>query len=157
MKTKSKLMAWVAMMAFVAIMMAALMVPMVAQAQVTPTTWGAFTNVPLVVPAGVTTNFNSVIDWRQGRTLSIMPFMGRTNAGTDTVTYYLQVTHDKTNWSTTYPASYSFAANGTTGVRGYWVVPPTTISAVQQVRLLIMNTNSADGIRVTNVTYSWSN
>jgi len=76
----------------------------------------------------------------------VVPTFSGAGAGTAAVTLLFQVSADGTNWTTTFPISATFAANGTNTVRGYFNVDATGTNGPANARYLrlgaVSNTNT---------------
>jgi hypothetical protein len=131
--------------------------PWQAQAQVEPTTIGTFTLPSTLVTADATSNVLSAIIVQQGKPLAISPLFAVVAAGTDNVVFTLDLSLDGTNYATTGTISLTNAATGTTAVRGYHVIPASSIGPARFIRLKTIHNDDDANINVTNVTYAWPN
>lgn len=125
-------------------------------AQVAPTTYGTFSNVPSIVTTTATSNVLSApITVRQGRGLAIFPHFAGTNAGTANVIFRFAVSYDGTNWSTT-TLNVTNAMSGTTAVRGFENLKPDVLANVRAIRLENINNAHTASVFITNVVWSIS-
>jgi hypothetical protein len=76
----------------------------------------------------------------------VMPTFAGSGAGAAAVTLLFQASHDGTNWTTTFPFSATFTANGTNTVRGYFNVDATGTNGPANARFIrlgaVSNTNT---------------
>lgn len=76
----------------------------------------------------------------------VMPTFTGSGAGAAAVTLLFQASHDGTNWTTTFPFSATFTANGTNVVRGYFNVDATGTNGPANARFIrlgaVSNTNT---------------
>jgi hypothetical protein len=76
----------------------------------------------------------------------VMPTFAGSGAGAAAVTLLFQASHDGTNWTTTFPFSAAFTANGTNTVRGYFNVDATGTNGPANARYIrlgaVSNTNT---------------
>lgn len=140
-----------------ALAMAALVLALPAQAQVTPVTVGTFTNVPTIIATAGVSNVNALVQLRQGRGISILPSFAGTNSGAANLRLEFDVSADGTNFTTTSPFVLTFAMNGTTGVIPWTNIPPSLLDNVAYLRLTKMTNAHTASLFITNVTYSIRN
>lgn len=134
-----------------------------AGAQVTPTSVVALTNAVttnafnvICVASNCNTNLNMVMELPQGKPIAVLPHIGRTNAGITNVLFTFHLSADGTNWTTTTNWTYGLLGNGTAGVLGYYLVPPTAIAGVRYLRLTsVTNSDNVNSIYVSNVFRSY--
>lgn len=142
-----------------ALILSALIDPPPADAQTTPTTYGAFTNGVLTVTNAQTlTVLTDGVTVRQGKGMAIMPyFVSLTDPTAANTTFNFDVSYDGTNWTTTSPFSLAVGHNSTTPVRGFTNWNATLLANVRQIRLRSVANGGTNTIYVTNVTWSVSN
>lgn len=127
-----------------------------AGAQVTPVTTGLFTGTPATIATnGVASTNSSAIQVPHGRALAILPEFALMTAGTGNVVFTAQVSADGTNYTTASGLTYTVAATGTTTVRGYWLLDPTELAAVRDIRLSAYS-NAANAQILTNLVVRYS-
>lgn len=124
-------------MGLMAIALAFLVVPPMAQAQVQPTdVTGALSNTV----ACITVSSNVVnaveIDVWQGKGMSFsVNSCGTQSTNTGLMAYFFKVTQDGSNYTTTTPLIIYETGTGTTSVRGWTNVPATALDNVRKVKL----------------------
>ncbi len=127
-----------------------------ADAQVSSVTTGTLTSVDATVATnGVATITSSAVDVPPGRALAFVPEFKLAGAGTGNVVFTFQVTIDGTDWTTSSGISHTVAANGTTLVRSLYLLDPTELAAVKQIRLSQIS-NAANAQVLTNIVVKWS-
>lgn len=127
-----------------------------ADAQVAPVITGLFTGTPTgVATNGVATTNSAAIQIPHGRALAILPEFNLASAGTGNVVFTAQVSADGTNYTTASGLTYTIAATGTTTARGYWLLDPTELAAVQTIRLSAYS-NAANAVVLTNIVVRYS-
>lgn len=76
----------------------------------------------------------------------VMPTFSGSGAGAASVTFLFQTSADGTNWTTTFPFSAVFTANGTNTVIGYYNVPAAATNGPANARYVrlgaVSNTNT---------------
>lgn len=76
----------------------------------------------------------------------VMPTFSGSGAGANLVTFLFQTSHDGTNWTTTFPFSATFTANGTNTVIGYFNVRADASNGPANARYVrlgaVSNTNT---------------
>jgi hypothetical protein len=116
--------------------------------------FGTFDNVPSIVEGSATSNVvSSAVGVWPGRGIAIFPYFNGTNAGTANFILDLTVTYDGTNWSTTY-ISLTNQMNGTTAVRGFFHIPPSTLDNVYAIRLQRLRNAHTASLFPTNMVWS---
>lgn len=125
-------------------------------AQVTAVTTGTLTSVDATVATnGVATITSSAVDVPQGRALAFVPEFKLASAGTGNVVFTFQVSIDGTDWTTSSGLTHTVAATGTTLVRSLYLLDPTELAAVKQIRLSQIS-NAANAVVLTNIVVKWS-
>lgn len=141
--------------------------PMVpsAEAQVTPTQFGTFTNLPTVMSnanasggAVTTSNVTSIITVPQRKALNLWALFNTSGAGTSNMVWQFQVSPDGTNYTTTTPHQLVAYANGTTSVFHWTNIPASALEGVLTLKCSAMVNHSTNrNVYPTNLFYSWAN
>lgn len=129
-----------------------------AGAQIYPTTYGTFSDVPGTIAASTTLTTNSAaITVRQGRGVAILPEVQGDAASTANLTFTFEVSADGTNYTTTGPLTAVVALNGTTVVRGFTLLDATKLNNVRSLRISKIQNEATNGVTITAVTWSVGN
>ena len=135
---------------------ALLFVPAALHAQVTPTSYGLFTNAPATVATSTTwTTGSSPISVPQGRGLAVL-YTLRGSAGTTggVVTLTFAVSADGTTFSTDTGLQLTVTPTGTNVLTGFKNFPASTLDNVRYIKLASVQ-NAASAL-VTNQIIAWS-
>lgn len=129
-----------------------------AQAQVTPTTIGSFTNLPAIVNTATSSNQTSAIIVQPGKGIAVDVAITMSAAGASNALYHWMGSADGTNIATTAFRTNYLPMNGTTLQRGTFVFQPDELAGLKLISLgKIENPHTTGVLTNRGVIYSRQN